>query len=78
MTIAPASIESLHKRGATFILCNNALQIFAGLLAQKRGLDAGVVYQDLKANILPGVYLVPAMVVAINQAQKNGCSYMYL
>jgi hypothetical protein len=28
--------------------------------------------------MLPGVYLVPAMVVAINQAQTHGCSYMYL
>ena len=34
--------------------------------------------KEFEANVLPGVYLVPAMVVAINQAQKNGCSYMYV
>ena len=33
---------------------------------------------EFLANMLPGVYLVPAMVVAIGQAQKNGCTYMYL
>ena len=75
MTLPPASIESLHKRGATLILCNNALTIFAGMLAQKRGLDAKVVYEDLKQNILPGVDLVPGMVVAVEQAQRAGLSY---
>jgi len=75
MTLPQASIESLHKRGATLILCNNALTIFSALLAQKRGLDANVVYQDLKANILPEVDLVPGMVVAVEQAQRAGLSY---
>ena len=28
MTLPPASIEALQKRGATFIICNNALTIF--------------------------------------------------
>jgi hypothetical protein len=75
MTLPAASIESLHKRGATLILCNNALQIFSGLLAANRGLDSKVVYEDLKANILPGVDLVPGMVVAVEQAQRAGLSY---
>ena len=75
MTLPQASIESLEKRGATMIICNNALTIFAGLLAQKRGLDATAVYNDLKANILPGIELVPGMVVAVEQAQKAGLTY---
>lgn len=75
LTLPGASIESLSKRGATLILCNNALGIFAGLLAQKRGLEANAVYEDLKANILPGVDLVPGMVVAVEQAQRAGLTY---
>jgi hypothetical protein len=75
MTLAPASIESLQRRGATFIVCNNALQIFSGLLAQKRGLDPKVVYEDLKRSILPGVELVPGMVVAVEQAARAGLTY---
>ena len=75
MEIRPASIEALQKRGATFIICNNALGIFSGLLAKARGLEADAVYADLKANILPGVELVPGMVVAIEQAQAAGISY---
>ena len=75
MTLPQASLESLHKRGATLILCNNALTIFSALLAQKRGLDPNAVYQDMKANILPEVDLVPGMVVAVEQAQRAGLSY---
>lgn len=75
MSIPSASIEALQARGATFILCNNALEIFAGLLAQSRGLDAKVVYEDMKANILPGVTLVPAMVIAVEKAQAAGFTY---
>jgi hypothetical protein len=75
MELRPASIESLQKRGATFILCNNALGIFSGLLAKARGLDANAVYADLKANILPDVELIPGMVVAIDQAHEAGLSY---
>jgi hypothetical protein len=75
MTLPQASIESLQKRGATFIICNNALGIFAGLLAQARGLPTDQVYADLKANILPNVTLVPGMVVAIEKAQGRGIAY---
>src|SRR5215204_3365983 len=75
MTLPQASIESLQKRGGTFIICNNALQIFSGLLAKKRNLDATAVFEDLKANILPGVELVPGMVVAVEQAQRAGLAY---
>ena len=75
LTLPSASLESLHKRGATLILCNNALTIFSSLLAAQRGLEAKDVYEDLKANILPGVHLVPGMVIAVEQAQRAGLTY---
>ncbi len=75
MTLPDASIESLQQRGARFIVCNNALSIFSGLLAKSRGLDAGEVYRDMKASILHGVTLVPAMVIAIEKAQARGIAY---
>jgi intracellular sulfur oxidation DsrE/DsrF family protein len=75
VTFPSASLESLQKRGATLILCNNALEIFSNLLAAKRDLDPKAVYADLKANILPGVDLVPAMVIAVEQAQRMGLTY---
>lgn len=75
MALPQASIEALQKRGTTFIICNNALGIFSGLVAQARGLDAKAVYEDMKANILPDVTLVPGMVIAIDKAQRAGLSY---
>jgi len=75
MRLAPASIESLQKRGATFILCNNALTFLSGLAAKQQGLDGTAVYEDMKANMLPGVILVPGMVCAIDAVQKAGVSY---
>ena len=75
MQMPQASIEALQKRGATFIVCNNALTIFSNMLAQKRGLDGSAVYADLKANLLPGVELIPGMVVAVEQAQDAGLAY---
>ena len=75
MSLPTASIDVLAGRGATFILCNNALEIFAGMLASKRSLDPKVVYADLKANIIPSVHLVPAMVIAVEQANRAGLSY---
>lgn len=75
MTLPQASVESLQKRGATFIVCNNALTLFAGMVAQQRGGTPEAVLAEFKANILPGVTLVPGMVVAIEQAQKAGVTY---
>lgn len=75
LTLPQASIESLQKRGATFIVCNNALTIFAGLVANARGSTPEAVLADFKANILPGVTLVPGMVVAIEKAQERGLTY---
>lgn len=75
MSLPQASVETLQKRGATFIICNNALTIFSGMLANARGLDPAAVYADMKAHILPGVTLVPAMVIAIEQAQMAGITY---
>lgn len=75
MTLPQASIEALQLRGATFIICDNALGIFAGLVAKARGLDPAAVDADFKANILPGVTRVPGMVVAIQKAQEKGITY---
>jgi intracellular sulfur oxidation DsrE/DsrF family protein len=75
MTLPQASIEALQKRGGTFIICNNALTIFSGLVAKARGLEPKAVYADMKANILPNVTLVPAMVIAIEKAQAAGLAY---
>jgi hypothetical protein len=75
MVAPPASIEALQKRGAVFLLCNNALNLWAGLVAKANNAAQPAVLADLKANMLPGVIIVPGMVVAIQKAQDKGIAY---
>lgn len=70
------SIEACQKRGIVFLLCNTALRQRARAIATERGQTYETVYEDLKASKLPGVILVPAMVVAINRAQEAGFTYV--
>lgn len=72
---APASIANLQKMGSTFLLCNNAFEI---LVSQLAGMGMGTavdIRQDLLANRLSGVILVPAAVIAIEKAQSKGIAY---
>ena len=71
------SITALQARGAVFILCNNAFNLWMGLLGGG-GEKSAAMRKEFEANMLPGVFLVPAMVVAVNQAQMHGCTYMFL
>lgn len=75
MSLPQASIEALQRRGATFIVCDNALTVIAGMLANARGLEPAAVYADLRASILPDVELIPGMVIAVEQAHRAGLSY---
>jgi hypothetical protein len=75
---ADSSISALQDRGAVFILCNNAFNVWMGLLGGGDAAKTAALRKDFEANMLPGVFLVPAMVVAVNQAQTHGCTYMYL
>jgi intracellular sulfur oxidation DsrE/DsrF family protein len=73
-----SAMENLQKIGASFILCNNALNFFIQRLVAGGAGTAEAIRADLLANMLPGITLVPAMVIAINRAQEHGLSYMKL
>ncbi|HJP59551.1 MAG TPA: twin-arginine translocation signal domain-containing protein [Gemmatimonadaceae bacterium] len=73
-----ASISELQQRGTVFILCNNAYSVWMSILAGGDATKAAALRKEFDANMLPGIYLVPAMVVAIDQAQKHGCSYIHV
>lgn len=74
--LADASIQHLAARGATFVLCNNALRFWTMRLAGQGLGRAEDIAADIKANLLPGVVVVPAMVIAIAAAQRHGLTYM--
>ena len=68
-------IERLQDMGTKFIMCNNALNSWVlELEARGKGVAAEI-DAELRANLLLGVTIVPAMVIAIEQAQEAGISY---
>jgi intracellular sulfur oxidation DsrE/DsrF family protein len=68
-------IENLQKMGTKFIICANALGLW-GLELEARGKGkAAEIDKDLRANLLPNVTIVPAMVIAIDRAQEAGIKY---
>ena len=73
--ITGAGIESLQKMGTKFLLCANALGAWTLELEARGKGTAAAIDQDLRANLLPGVTIVPAMVIAIQQAQSAGIAY---
>jgi intracellular sulfur oxidation DsrE/DsrF family protein len=68
-------IESLQKMGAKFLLCANALGGWCLELEARGKGQAADIEKDLRANLIPGVTIVPAMVIAIEQAQAAGIRY---
>jgi intracellular sulfur oxidation DsrE/DsrF family protein len=68
-------IESLQKMGTKFLLCNNALGAWVLELEARGQGKAADIDKELRANVLPGVTIVPAMVIAIEKAQEAGIKY---
>ena len=73
---ADTSIEELQKKGTIFIMCNNALNFWAMNVARATNQTMEAVRAEFLAHLVPGVIVVPAMVMAVDQAQARGCSYM--
>jgi intracellular sulfur oxidation DsrE/DsrF family protein len=76
LDVVPAmGIESLQKMGTKFLVCGNALGVWC-LELQARGKGkADAIQKELTENLLPGVTIVPAMVIAIEKAQAAGIRY---
>jgi intracellular sulfur oxidation DsrE/DsrF family protein len=68
-------IENLQKMGTRFLLCANALDGWCLELEARGKGKAPDMGKDLRANLLPGVIIVPAMVIAIEKAQGAGIAY---
>ena len=59
----------------SFLVCANALGAWClELQARGKGTTQDI-EKDLRANLLPGVTIVPAMVIAIEKAQAAGIRY---
>lgn len=73
--VVACSIASLQKMGTKFLMCNNAFGAWCAELEARGKGNAAALQTELGANLLPGVTIVPAMVIAIDQAQAAGIAY---
>jgi intracellular sulfur oxidation DsrE/DsrF family protein len=70
-------IQKMQSRGAMFCVCNMALKVYSGMLAQKANLDPQAVFQDWSNGVLPDIQVVPSGVWAIARAQQHKFAYCY-
>lgn len=70
------SIRSLAKHGASFFVCNNALEGMSSLFAEAMKIEYNAAYQRLLAGIVPEAFVVPAGVMAINACQEAKFTYI--
>lgn len=70
-------LDTLIKRGQIVLACNMALRFMSGKLARAEKLEQKAVYADLRANLVPGVILMPSGIFAVTRAQEAGCQLMY-
>ena len=72
-----ASVDSILSRGGIVTACNVALTVLSGMAAGAAGLPAAGAPDEWRANLLPGVVVVPAGVLALNRAQEHNCTYCF-
>jgi hypothetical protein len=66
----------LAAHGHILLGCDLATRNVAGVFARKAKVDRNVVYEELKANLVPGMILQPSGVYASHRAQEAGCTYI--
>ncbi|MBC7885841.1 MAG: hypothetical protein H7X99_10220 [Saprospiraceae bacterium] len=71
------SINALQKSGVMFCVCETAMTVYSNVIAGMMKLNAADVLQDWKANIIPGVQIVPSGVWALGRAQEHKCGYIF-
>ena len=70
-------VEQLLAKGVLFGVCNVALTIYSGAVAQKMNLDPATVKADWVAGLIPGCQVVPSGVLAVSRTQEKGCAYCF-
>ena len=69
------TVPALQKRGVIFWMCNTALTIVSGKMADATNQKHEAVYAEFKAGLLPRVKLVPSHTMMLTAAQEHGCAY---
>jgi len=71
------TVEALQRRGALFLACRTTIATASRRLSAAGFGPADEVQRTIEGALLPGVVLVPGMLVAFTQMQEKGVSYVY-
>jgi hypothetical protein len=63
------------QNGHTLLACDLATRGMSFILAKKVKREQRAVYEELKANLIPGVILQPSGIYAVHRAQEAGCTF---
>jgi intracellular sulfur oxidation DsrE/DsrF family protein len=69
-------LDRLIARGVVVLACNLALRNMSGSLARQASRPAADVFAEVKANLLPGVTVMPNGIFAVGRAQGAGCGFI--
>ena len=72
-----SSVEALQKRGVLFLVCHNTVEAATKKLSAAGFGAPADVRNAILGGIIPGVILVPAMVIAFTEMQERGIGYVY-
>ena len=70
-------INELQESGVMFCVCNAAMTVYSGIIADSMKLKPEDVLNDFKAALLPNIQVVPSGVWALGRAQERGCGYIF-
>lgn len=73
-----AGIKALLQKGVAICVCNMALKVYSGFIAQAKGLAPDDVFNDFVSNVLPGIQLAPSGVWALGRFQQAPLSFGYI
>ena len=70
-------INELQEAGVMFCVCNAAMNVYSGILANNMKLKQEEVLNDFKKALLPNIQVVPSGVWALGRSQEHGCGYIF-
>lgn len=72
-----STVEALQRRGVLFLVCRNTVEGATKKLSTAGFGKPEEVRETILHGIIPGVILVPAMVIAFTEMQERGVGYVY-
>lgn len=69
-------LDTLVRRGAIVLACGLALNRAYAMARKAEGLNAADARALVRANLLPGTYVMPSGIFAVTRAQEAGCNFL--